>query len=111
MKHNIESDQRRRKLFYLNEHKLRAYKIVKLMAKQNNNSVDLTTCEVTSGNLKLKNDHSIPQIFPRNASLTRIRNRCALTGRSRGVYRFFKLSRLCIRELFGKGYLPGIRKY
>ncbi len=101
MKHNIESDQRRRKLFYLNEHKLRAYKVVKLMTKQNQLGQNMSNSQVSLQDFN----------GPRNASLTRIRNRCALTGRSRGVYRFFKLSRLCIRELFGKGYLPGLRKY
>jgi len=48
--------------------------------------------------------------LPRNSSIVRIRNRCVLTGRPRGVYRFFKMSRIAFRNLALSGYLPGIRK-
>ena len=48
--------------------------------------------------------------LPRNTSPVRIRNRCELTGRSRGVYRKFKLSRIKIRELSMSGALPGVVK-
>ncbi|GHT88859.1 30S ribosomal protein S14 [Alphaproteobacteria bacterium] len=47
---------------------------------------------------------------PRNGSKVRIRNRCALTGRSRGYYRKFGLSRIMLRELASKGFLPGVVK-
>ena len=45
-----------------------------------------------------------------NAVQTRIRNRCVISGRARGVYRFCKLSRVRIRELAGKGLLVGVTK-
>lgn len=48
--------------------------------------------------------------MPRNTALTRVRNRCALTGRPRGFYRKLGLSRNKIRELFGAGMLPGVIK-
>jgi len=48
--------------------------------------------------------------LPRNSSSIRHRNRCELTGRSRGVYRKFKLSRIKIRELSMTGDLPGVVK-
>jgi small subunit ribosomal protein S14 len=48
--------------------------------------------------------------LPRNGSKTRIRNRCELTGRSRGYYRKFNMSRICLRELAGSGMLPGVVK-
>jgi small subunit ribosomal protein S14 len=48
--------------------------------------------------------------MPRNAARTRIRNRCEITGRSRGYYRKFKLSRHMIRDLSGHGVLPGLIK-
>ena len=48
--------------------------------------------------------------MPRTSSATRIRNRCQLTGRARGVHRRFNVSRLMIRELVAEGYLPGLRK-
>ena len=48
--------------------------------------------------------------LPRNSSPTRIRNRCSLTGRPRGVYRKFKLSRIALRELASTGQIPGMVK-
>ena len=48
--------------------------------------------------------------LPRNSSATRIRNRCELTGRPRGFYRKFKLSRLALRELASSGQIPGMVK-
>ena len=48
--------------------------------------------------------------LPRNSSHIRIRNRCELTGRTRGVYRKFGLSRIKLRELSMKGSLPGVVK-
>lgn len=48
--------------------------------------------------------------LPRNSAQTRIRNRCEITGRPRGIYRKFRLSRNMIRELSCKGLLPGLIK-
>ncbi|WP_174287279.1 30S ribosomal protein S14 [Sphingomonas bacterium] len=48
--------------------------------------------------------------LPRNANRTRIRNRCQLTGRPRGNYRKFGLSRIMLRELGNKGLIPGLTK-
>ncbi len=48
--------------------------------------------------------------LPRNSSETRVRNRCALTGRPRGYYRKFKLSRIAVRELASAGQIPGMVK-
>jgi small subunit ribosomal protein S14 len=50
------------------------------------------------------------QELPRNANKTRIRNRCALTGRPRGVYRKFGLGRNKLREVAMRGEVPGIVK-
>lgn len=60
--------------------------------------------------LKLEGDYTALQRLPRNASPTRLRNLCALTGRSRGVYRKFKVSRIKLRELALEGKVPGMRK-
>ena len=49
--------------------------------------------------------------FNKNYSLTRIKNICILTGRSKSIYRFFKISRLQLRKLASTGFLPGICKY
>ena len=50
------------------------------------------------------------QKLPRDSSPVRLRNRCALTGRPRGVYRKFGLGRNKLRELALKGEVPGIIK-
>jgi len=48
--------------------------------------------------------------MPRNSAENRYRNRCGLTGRPRGNYRKFKLSRIALRELASNGQLPGVIK-
>ncbi|AAS14366.1 30S ribosomal protein S14 [Wolbachia endosymbiont of Carposina sasakii] len=48
--------------------------------------------------------------LPRNSSKTKIRNRCALTGRPRGVYRKFGLCRIVLRDLCSFGQIPGVTK-
>ena len=50
-----------------------------------------------------------PQVFVQNNS-TKVRSICILTGRSRSVYRAFKMSRLKIREYASQGYFTGISK-
>jgi small subunit ribosomal protein S14 len=50
------------------------------------------------------------QKLPRDSSRTRLRNRCLVTGRSRGVYRKFGLGRNKLREYAMMGYIPGLRK-
>lgn len=50
------------------------------------------------------------QALPRDASPTRLRNRCRLTGRSHGFYRKFGLSRNKLREAAMRGDVPGLRK-
>ncbi len=50
------------------------------------------------------------QRLPRDASPTRQRNRCSITGRSRGVYRKFGLSRVKLREAMNRGDIPGLGK-
>ena len=48
--------------------------------------------------------------LPKDSSRVRVRNRCEITGRSRGVYRKFNLSRIKLRELSMSGALPGVIK-
>jgi len=50
------------------------------------------------------------QTLPRNSSPTRLRNRCQLTGRPRGVFRKFGLCRNKIREIAMQGEIPGVVK-
>lgn len=62
--------------------------------------------------LQLKKEKNYAELsrLPRDASPTRSHNRCMLTGRSRGVLRKFKVSRIMLRELALAGKIPGLRK-
>ena len=60
--------------------------------------------------LKEAGDSEGLQRLPRNASPVRLRNRCALTGRSRGYMREFGISRIVFRDMARAGKIPGIRK-
>ena len=48
--------------------------------------------------------------LPRNSSATRVRNRCEITGRSRGYYRKLRVCRNMLRELASQGRIPGMVK-
>lgn len=48
--------------------------------------------------------------MPRDSSIIRVRNRCALTGRARGYLRKFQISRLTFREMANMGMIPGVTK-
>ena len=48
--------------------------------------------------------------IPRNSAKVRIRNRCEITGRPRGVYRKLKISRIALRDLASEGKIPGMTK-
>ena len=93
---SINKNERRKKLVAQN-----AAKYAKLKAIANDESKDET--ERLIARLKMAE-------LPRNGNPTRIRNRCELTGRSRGFYRKFRLSRIMLRELANKGLIPGVTK-
>ena len=92
----IERNKKRIKLY--NKYKLKHDKLL----KQANNK-KMTPEEQFQARLKLSK-------IPRNASKVRIRNRCIMTGRGRGVLRKFNLSRIAFRELSSIGQIPGITK-
>ena len=48
--------------------------------------------------------------LPRNSCPTRLNRRCSISGRSKGYYRKFQISRIALRDLALKGQLPGVRK-
>ncbi|MDJ0948209.1 MAG: 30S ribosomal protein S14 [Alphaproteobacteria bacterium] len=91
-----ERDQKRRKL-------ARQYKARREALKAVASDRALPPEERFSARLKLAE-------LPRNSSPVRIRNRCALSGRPRGVYRHFQLSRIALRDLASKGQIPGMVK-
>ena len=93
---SINKNERRKKLVEKN-----AAKYAKLKEIANDESRDET--ERLIARLKMAE-------LPRNGNPTRVRNRCALTGRSRAYYRKFRLSRIMLRELANKGLIPGVTK-
>ena len=93
---SINKNERRRKLV-----KKYAGRYAKLKAIADDESRDET--ERTIARLKMAE-------IPRNGNPTRVRNRCELTGRSRAVYRKFRLSRIMLREMGNKGLIPGLTK-
>lgn len=60
--------------------------------------------------LKEKGDYEALQKLPKNSSAVRLHNRCLMTGRPRGYYRKFGISRLQFREMALRGEIPGIKK-
>jgi small subunit ribosomal protein S14 len=60
--------------------------------------------------LKAKGDYIGLSQLPRDASPTRLTNRCKLTGRRRAFMRRFQLSRITFRELATSGLIPGVTK-
>ncbi len=60
--------------------------------------------------LKEKGDYDALQELPRNSALSRQHNRCLITGRPRGFYRKFGISRLVLREMALRGEIPGLKK-
>src|SRR5829696_886540 len=93
---SINKNERRKLLVQRN-----AAKYAKLKAVADDESRDET--ERLIARLKMAE-------LPRNGNPTRVRNRCELTGRSRGFYRKFRLSRIMLRELGNKGLIPGLTK-
>jgi small subunit ribosomal protein S14 len=93
---SVNKNERRKKLV-----QQYAGKYAALKAKANDQSLDET--ERLIARLKMAE-------LPRNANPTRIRNRCALTGRPRAYYRKFGLARVMLRDLANKGLIPGLTK-
>ena len=60
--------------------------------------------------LKKEKNYAAIAKLPRDSSPTRSHNRCQLTGRSKGVLRKFKVSRIMLRELALAGKIPGMKK-
>jgi small subunit ribosomal protein S14 len=60
--------------------------------------------------LKAEGNYEALDKLPKNASPVRVRNRCRLTGRPRGYYGIFGVSRMMVRELALLGRIPGVTK-
>lgn len=95
-------------LALINREKKRAKLVAKYAAKREEllaiiNNASLSAEEHFEARLKL-------QALPRNSAPTRQRNRCAITGRPRGVFRKFGLGRSKLREIAMRGEIPGVVK-
>ncbi|MFN7039426.1 MAG: 30S ribosomal protein S14 [Alphaproteobacteria bacterium] len=95
-KSSIEKNKYRQKLFNCLRNKRKSLKAI-IMNK--NTSIE----ERFQAQLKIAK-------LPRNSAENRIRNRCELSGRPRGFYRKFKLSRIALRDLASIGFIPGMVK-
>ena len=92
----VEKNRRRRRMVKSNANKRAALKAI---AKDRS----LPPEERFQAYLKLAK-------VPRNSAPSRVRNRCELTGRPRGFYRKFRLSRIALRDLASIGQIPGMVK-
>ena len=92
----IERNEKRRKL-------ADRYVAKRAALKEVANDRSLPMEERFSARLKLAE-------LPRNSSRVRIRNRCKISGRPRGNYRKFKMSRISLRDLASTGQIPGMVK-
>ena len=95
-KSSIEKNDRRKRMTAQHAAKRKAFKAV----MKNLKSTDAQKLVAQTGLQKL----------PRNSSPQRIRNRCSMTGRSRGFVAAFGLSRIAFREMALNGLIPGVRK-
>ncbi len=92
----IEKNKRRERL-------VKKYAAKRQKLKEIANNRELPMEERFAARLKLAK-------LPRNSAPSRVRLRCELTGRPRGNYRKFKLSRIALRELASTGQIPGMIK-
>ena len=92
----VEREKRREKL-------VKQYAAKRAKLKETIRSPKSTDAEREEATRKL-------QSLPRDTSASRLRNRCAITGRPRGTYRKFGLARVKVREAMMRGDIPGLRK-
>ncbi len=92
----IERNNKRRKL-------VERYAARRAVLKEVANDRSLPMEERFAARLKLAK-------LPRNSARVRIRNRCEISGRPRGNYRKFKMSRIALRDLASAGQIPGMVK-
>ncbi|MBT6236269.1 MAG: 30S ribosomal protein S14 [Bacteroidetes bacterium] len=81
-----------------------------MKARQRKRERAVKTYAAKRAALKEAGDYEGLQKLPRNASPTRLRNRCSATGRPRGYMRDFGISRNVFREMASKGLIPGVTK-
>jgi small subunit ribosomal protein S14 len=91
---------------------LRDQRRIKLIEKYAEKRAELRK-RLNDPNVSMEEKFEIQEAFaklPRNSCPTRLKRRCKITGRARGYYRKFGMSRIAFREMALKGQLPGVRK-
>jgi len=91
---------------------LRDQRRIKLIEKYAEKRAELRK-RLNDPNVSMEEKFEIQEAFaklPRNSCPTRLKRRCKITGRARGNYRKFGMSRIAFREMALKGQLPGVRK-
>jgi small subunit ribosomal protein S14 len=97
MKKYINKDNSLRKKILKNENRRISLKVIQ-------------QCQFVSQNRRKNAGFQLSKM-KRSSSLVRIKNRCVKTGRSRGVSKFFKLSRIMIKDLAAKNLLPNLQRH
>jgi small subunit ribosomal protein S14 len=80
------------------------------MARERKRRAAVTKYADKRKRLKAQGDYEALQKLPRDASPVRLKNRCSITGRTRGYIRKFGVSRIVFREMALAGKIPGVRK-
>jgi len=91
---------------------LRDQRRIKLIEKYAEKRAELRK-RLNDPNVSMEEKYEIQEAFaklPRNSCPTRLKRRCKISGRARGYYRKFGMSRIAFREMALKGQLPGVRK-
>ncbi len=96
MKALLEKDKKRRRIFANKE----VQRLILLFLIRNTK---------LSAAQRLLLTHRLQEIS-RDSSIVRLKNRCVLTNRSKGVYRQFRMSRVRLREMLANGLIPGYKK-
>lgn len=91
----------------LEREKKRQRLVIKHLSKRYSLKMEMRKAESLQEKLEIQRKL---QQLPRNSSPVRLRNRCLITGRSRGYFKDFGLSRHVLREMAHQGFLPGITK-
>ena len=93
----VGQDRKRRYIFKRNELKKRFYKVIQQNLEVNRK-------------IRLHYTEKLSLSFKKDSVISKIRNRCIITGRGRSIYRDFRISRMQLRSLASFGYLMGVTK-
>lgn len=94
------------------KHLIKSNKIRQFVATNQTKRISLKSLShnlLLASKLRLIAYHQLT-LLPKKASPIKVRNRCVLSGRSRGVYNYLKISRVMLRSLAAQGLLFGVKK-